>query len=227
MPESTSNIEFVEKALHSDHHSGHAHPAWIEILEAFLLALVAVSTAWSGFEAAKWSGYSAEQISIGLRTTVLAQMKATLAGQDRLYDVFAFNDWLRAKAEHNEHLANFYSRRFRPEYAVIFQEWLKLDPFHNPSVPPGPSFMKEYRDVNAQESARLNEQAKGYFEAGVKMRNTSEEYVRVTVFLATVLLFMAIGQRLRRFWVRKAVAIAACILLAGSAYYLLTLPRSW
>lgn len=227
MPEPTSNVEFVESALHSEHPHRRADPLWIEIAEAVLLALVAISTAWSGFEAARWSGYSAEQTSLGLRTTVVAQSKATLAGQDRLYDVFTFNDWLRAKADHDEPLADVYRRRFRTEYDVVFQAWLKLDPFHNPSAPPGPSFMSGYTIANASESARLEDQASGFFDAGVRTRHVSEDYVRVTVFLATVLLFMAIGRRLRRPWIRKVVTVAACILFGASAYYLLTLPRSW
>jgi hypothetical protein len=116
MTEPTANVQYVEKALHSEPTNTQANPTWIEVVEALLLALVAVSTAWSGFEATKWSGYSTDQMSLGLRTTVLAQSKATLAGQDRLYDVFTFNDWLRAKADHNERLVDDYQRRFRPAW---------------------------------------------------------------------------------------------------------------
>jgi hypothetical protein len=225
MREPTSNVEYVEKALHSER--VHAPALWIEVVEALLLALVALTTAWSGFEAAKWSGDSTEQMSNALRTTVLAQLKATLAGQDRLNDVFVFNDWLRAKAEHNEELADFYKRRFRPEYTVFFDEWLKLDPLHNPSAPPGPSFMKNYTNENAREAAQLDDKATVYVEAGERMRHASDEYVRVTVFLATVLLLMAIGQRLRTPGLRKIVAVGACILFFASAAFLLTLPHSW
>lgn len=227
--EAAPNFELVEKVR--DAGSEHNHPAgvltWVDVVEAAVLALVAVSTAWSGFQATKWSGFSLQEISQGLRTTVLSQEKATLAGQDHLYDALTFNAWLKAKAEHNEYLAAFYARRFRPEYATVFAAWLKLEPFQNKVAPPGPSFMQEYIPANAQESARLNEEAKARFEKGVAMRETSEEYVRVTVFLATVLLCTAIGQRIRTRWARSGVAVAASILLASSAYYLLTLPRTW
>jgi hypothetical protein len=48
MPESTSNVEFAHKIHESGHH--HASPAdrraqWVEIVEAVVLAIVAVSTA--------------------------------------------------------------------------------------------------------------------------------------------------------------------------------------
>jgi hypothetical protein len=35
----------------------------IEILEAIILALVALATAWSGFQAAQWNGHQAELYS--------------------------------------------------------------------------------------------------------------------------------------------------------------------
>ena len=87
--------------------------------------------------------------------------------------------------------------------------------------------MKEYTTTDAQESAHFDDEARKDLEASVTTRHLSEEYVRVTVFLATVLLFMAIGQRLRTLSVRKAVVIGACVLFVYSAYHLLTPPRSW
>ena len=37
----------------------------IEIIEALILALVAVATAWSGYQAAKWAGMRAENYAQG------------------------------------------------------------------------------------------------------------------------------------------------------------------
>ena len=139
-----------------------------------LLSVVAVATAWSGYQAARWEARSAKQYAIVARTTVLSQAKATLAGQDRLYDIVTFNGWVAAKTAGNEKLAAIYERRFRPEYAVAFQAWQKLDPFNNTSAPPGPVFMPEYTNANAQESAKLAEEAKDHFEKGVSTRETGD-----------------------------------------------------
>ena len=62
MPES-SNIEIAHKlAQHEDAES--AKKSWqdlvIEIVEAALLGVVAVATAWSAYQAAKWDGHEAE-----------------------------------------------------------------------------------------------------------------------------------------------------------------------
>lgn len=229
MPEEAANIEFAQKVLEDKLHEAPSTrlSVWVEVVEVIILAAVAVSTAWSGFEAAKWSGLSGREYSYGLRRTALAAEKATLAGQDRLYDITTFNDWIQAKINKHEELATWYERRFRPEYVVAFKAWLILDPFHSPSGVPGPIFMPEYTNANGQESARLNAEAREYFEKGMTMRENSDDYIRVTVLLATVLLLTAIGQRLRRFWPRAALAAVASILLSISAYRLLTLPRVW
>jgi hypothetical protein len=174
----------------------------------------------------KMEGLSGRQYSLGLRTTVLAQEKATLAGQDRLYDITTCNDWIEAKVNRNENLAAWYERRFRPEYAIAFKAWQSLDPFRNPSVVAGPIFMREYTNANAQAAAQLNDEANRYFDRGASMRDDSEEYVRVTIFLATVLLLTAIGQRLQR-WPRDALVTIAFILLSICTYRLLSLPRVW
>src|SRR2546425_13360509 len=51
----------------------------IEIIEAIILALVAVATAWSGYQAARWNGNRAEQYAKASLLRVTAEGLATLA----------------------------------------------------------------------------------------------------------------------------------------------------
>jgi hypothetical protein len=229
MPEATSNIEFAHKI----HEQGHHHPEppdrrsqWVEIVEAVVLAIVAVATAWSGYEATKWDALSAQYYNLASRTTVLSQAKATLAGQDRLYDITTFHAWIEAKLASKDRLAAFYQRRFRPEYATAFAVWWKLDPVHNSSAPPGPIFMPEYQNASGQESLKLADEAKAYFEKGVSTRETGDEYVKVTVLLATVLLLTALSQRFKIFGPRAAVVAVAFVLLILATYWIVTFPRA-
>jgi hypothetical protein len=229
MSGATSNVELAHTI--QAHNGRHASPSdrrrrWVEIVEAVLLAAVAVATAWSGYQAARWDSLSTSQYSLAARTTVAAQGKMTLAGQDRLYDITTFQEWVAAKTAGNDQLAAFYERRFRPEYAVAFAAWQKLDPLHNPAAPAGPIFMAEYTNGNSRESATLTEQVKEYFENGVSARETGDNYVKVTVFLATVLLLTALGQRFEIFGARVAVLAVAAILLVVSASLLFTLGRA-
>jgi hypothetical protein len=230
MPEATSNVEFAHK-IHEQGHEHHPPPGddrfkWISIAEAIVLAIVAVATAWSGYQASRWDALSAKDYALASRTNVLSQERATLAGQDRLYDVTTFNGWIAAKVSGRAKLASFFERRFRPEFALAYSAWWKLDPVNNPSAPPGPTFMPQYKSSNARDSAKLGQEASRLFESGVVARETGDDYVRVTVLLATVLLLTALSQRFELFAPRVAVVALAVVLLVVSTYSLLTHPRA-
>jgi hypothetical protein len=229
MPEATSNVEFAHKIHEQGHH--HQSPRdrrvqRVEIIEALVLAIVAVATAWSGYQAAKWDALSSQHYNLATRSSVRSQEKEMLAGQDRLYDITTFNGWAAAKTAGNGKLSAFYERRFRPEYAAAFAAWQKMDPMNNPSAPAGPIFMAEYVNANSQEATRLAEEARDHFEKGVAMRETGDKYVKVTVLLATVLLLTALSQRFEIFGPRAAVVAVAFVLLSMSAYLIVTLPRA-
>lgn len=229
MPEQISNVEFAHKINEQGHHHGAAgdrSARWIELAEAIVLAVVAVATAWSGYQATKWDALSQQNYSLALRTTVMAQEKATLAGQDRLYDIVTFNGWIAAENAGNKKLAAVYEHRFRPEYAVAFMAWQKLDPLKNLSAPPGPIFMAQYTNASAQESRKLVEETKAYFEKAVNTRETGDHYVKITVSLATVLLLTALGQRFEMFGPRIVVLCIAFTLLIISTFWIVTFPRA-
>jgi hypothetical protein len=229
MSEQSSNVEIAHKINEQAHRHGlgsQRQSPWIEVAEATVLAVVAVATAWSGYQATKWDALSNQNYSLAASTNMRAQEKATLAGQDRLYDIVTFNGWIVAESAGNKSLIAEYERRFRPEYTVAFLAWQKLDPKHNTSAPAGPIFMPEYRSANADESRKLAVEAKGYFERGVNTRETGDHYVKVSVFLATVLLLTALGQRFEILGPRIVLLIVAFVLLIISAFWIITFPRA-
>ena len=198
----------------------------IEIIEALILALVAVATAWSGFQAAEWAGKRAEDYAKANRLRVTAEGLATLAGQERIYDSDTFNSWLVAKLDNKKEAAEFFERRFRDEYRTAFAAWMSTDPFNNAQAPPGPIFMPEYHNAKHEQFLGLNKQAADIADEGVKSGETGDKYVRITVLLATVLLITAIGQRFRFKSVRVAFMILAFLLLCVPLWQLLVLlPR--
>jgi hypothetical protein len=226
MPEATSNVEFAHRVGEQEHSgSGDGRGKWIGMAEAIVLAIVAVATAWSGYQASQWDALSAKNYALSGSYTVLSQAKSTLAGQDRLYDIVTFNGWVAAKVAGRDKVVDFYVRRFRPEYAAAFGPWLRLDPFHNRAAPAGPIFMPQYKDVNALASLRLAATAGKYFDTAVSARERGDDYVRVTVFLATVLFLTALSQRFDFAAPRVAVVTVAAILLSISAFWIIILPR--
>lgn len=197
----------------------------IEIAEAFLLAIVAVATAWGGYQAARWDGRQAE--FYGRATTVQnrANEALTLGGQQRLLDVSTFNTWIEATNEGRDDLAALYERRFSPEFKVAFDAWIALDPFSNPEAPPGPSFMPQYVNPLLQEGTELNERSDRIFEQGTTARQHADDYIRTTVVLATVLFLLALSQRFLIRRVRVGVLVLATGLMIYGLVAMLTFPR--
>jgi len=198
----------------------------LEILEAVVLAVVAIATAWSGYQAALWSGHQSELYGQASKLRIQADGAATLANQERLYDASTVVEWLKAEAHGDKMLADLFERRFLPEFRPAFEAWKKMDPLNNRDAPPGPQLMAEYRSSKTEEAARLNERASEVFEQGTSARQLSDQYVRVTVTLATVLLLMAISQRFKSRGVRYALVLTAGLLLCFPVYHILVLPRA-
>jgi len=197
----------------------------LEIIEAVVLALVAIATAWSGYQAARWEGNRAELYGESTRLRVTAEGLAALAGQERLYDTTTFNSWLNAGSRGDRKLAQFLERRFRKEFRTAFRAWLTTDPFNDPTAAPGPTFIPEYRNANSEQAETLSVKAVWTFNQGTASGATGDRYVRVTVLLATVLLLTAISQRFRITAIRTALLCTAFVVLAIPLWNLFTLPR--
>ena len=226
MPDTSSNVEFAQDLTAADSAAPvPSHAKWIGFVEAGVLAIVAVATAWSGYQASRWEGTSTTAYALYERYTVLAQAKYTLAGQDRLYDIVTFNGWVAARTAGNKALASYYERRFRPEYNVAFKAWMAMDPFHHLNAPAGPIFMRQYVSSNALSADRFEAIANAHFKTGVVARERADDYVRVTVFLATVLFLTALSQRFEFIGPRIIIVSIAALLLLFSMLGIFTLPR--
>jgi hypothetical protein len=198
---------------------------FVEILEAIVLAIVAITTAWSGYQAAKWDGRQAELYGEASAIRITADELLTLGGQQRLLDVMTFNTWIEAESEGRRDLAALYERRFSPEYKVAFDAWIAADPDANPDVPPGPSFMPEYVNAQIERGTTLNERSTHIFEEGTAAREVSDDYIRTTVVLATVLFLLALSQRFRMREVRIGVLVLTGGLMAYGLTAIISFPR--
>jgi hypothetical protein len=218
MPEGM-NVEIAHKLSKTEGKSSKLR--WeelTEIAEAVVLALVAVATAWSGYQAARWDGRQALLYATSAKLRVEAGLAATEGGQQRLLDVVTFNTWIEAKETKDAKVAALYERRFSPEYRVAFEAWLKTKPATNPDTPAGPSSMPQYHNALLQRSEQLNQEGTSAFAEGTQARETADNYVRGTVLLATVLFLIALAQRFKLRHVRLGLlAVAAGLTVYGLA----------
>jgi hypothetical protein len=226
MPEGM-NVE-VAHELSEPEHPGERHGRrheFIEIAEVVILAVVAVMTAWSGLQAARWDGRQSLLYGQASRDRFQADAASTLAGQQLSADASLFTALLQARAAGDAELQAVYVRRFTPEYRDAYEAWLKTDPFNNPAAPPGPGYMPSYHNPNQQAAERLNALAADTFDEGTQARENADKYVRDTVLFASVLFLVALAQRLKVVRARIALGAVALGLLTFVIVSVVQLPR--
>ena len=108
----------VEVAHHLSEHKHEAQSLAheiLEIIEAIVLAVVAVTTAWSGYQAALWDGHQDELYGQSSQLKIKAEGLANYANQERLYNASTVVEWLKATEQGNKKLADMFERRFLPD----------------------------------------------------------------------------------------------------------------
>jgi hypothetical protein len=228
VPETLSTPEVAHTIAHQHGHksAGEKRAERIEILEAILLAIVAVATAWSGYQTARWDGDQAHLYGLATKERAAENRASTLSGQQRLYDTSTFGFWLQQKQSGDDEGAALFERRFRPEYRVAFKAWIRTDPFHNPRAPAGPLLMPQYHNAAAERATQHGDRASAEFEEGTKARETGDRYLRNTVLLATVLFLTALAQKFKVTRVRLSLLGVAGALLVVALYFVITYPTT-
>jgi hypothetical protein len=196
----------------------------VEIVEAVLLAFVAVATAFSGFQAAKWDGVSSRDYADSSRLRVKAEQASLTSSATLSFNSDILGDWLVLNSLGDAGKASLLVRRFTPNYRVAFDAWLKTRPLSDPSSPPGPRSMPQYKDPLAAKADALDAEADHAYETAVGVRETSDKFVRLTVILAAVLFLVAIGQRFHIRRVRLAMLGFAAVFLVYAILLLLSYP---
>jgi hypothetical protein len=226
MAETVSTPEVAHAIGHQHGHGMSRRAEVIEILEAVLLAFVAVATAWSGYQTARWDSRQAHLYGLSTKYRALSNKAATRSGQEELYDTSTFSFWLQTKAQGDRQAAQLFERRFRPEYRPAFAAWLRTDPFRNPKAPAGPILMPQYHNAMAAKAQAYDTRATTAFEQGTKARETGDKYLRNTVLLATVLFLTALAQKFKLEGVRIGLAGVSLVLLVIALYFVATYPRA-
>ena len=226
MPEGM-NVEIAHKL--TEHEAARErHERWhelLEILEVSLLAVVAVATAWTGFQAAKWDGRQSVRYGESSRLRFEADAASTRGGQAIVANSAGFTAWLQARAAGDTELMHEYERRFTPDYRTAFDDWLQADPFNDESAPAGPAYMPSYRNPELELAEERNDEASHAFEEGTEARETGEKYVRNTVLFASVLFLVALAQRQKARGARLAANGIAVGLLLYTIVSVVSLPR--
>lgn len=95
-------------------------------------------TAWSAYQATRWSGDQAENKTSASATRTESVRSSTEANRQVLIDVDTFLGWLNARQTGDRALADEIHARMREEFLPAFDAWLAMAP--RGSIPDGTPF---------------------------------------------------------------------------------------
>jgi hypothetical protein len=199
---------------------------WLELGAVVLLSLATLATAWSGYQAALWSGVQSQRYSQASALRVRADEDTVSGGQLHLGDLMLVNGWFNAIESGNRKLAGDYRRRFRPTFQPVFKAWLALDPLTNRRAPPGPTYMPQYRPAPFAAAAVADAHADRVFAEGTEAKTNDDDHILATVFFAAVLFLAAVSLRLEWMRLRLAVLGFGTIVFVGALIFVVTLPTT-
>ena len=116
-----------------------SHRNVLEVVATAPVALAAVSTVWSGYQAARWNGEATKASSRVNALRIEAARSQGLAEGQTQVDIAMFFEWADADKTGDAELASFYEDRFRLEFRPAFDAWLASAP-DDESDPPGTPF---------------------------------------------------------------------------------------
>ena len=198
----------------------------LDLGAAVLLALCAVATAWSSYQATRWNGEAtkASGRTSGLR--IQAARAQGLAESQTQVDVATFTQWVDAYAHRDRRLTAFYFARFREEFKPAVEAWIASRPLKNPEAPLTPFATPQYRLAARAESERL--ETKAAAEAATAGRNIQHatNYVLGVVLFSSALFFAGMGSKLPVARLRLLMVGLAGLIFVGTVIWIATFPVS-
>lgn len=113
----------------------------------------------------------------------------------RNFDSSTLEAWFTAYTVGNKQAMALAEHRFRPPFRVAFDAWRATKPETNPNAPRGPTFMPQYRQPGLAQAKTLEAQADEAFASGQSAGETSDKFIRATLYLASVLFLVGISTR--------------------------------
>lgn len=198
--------------------------SWLELIVAIVLGLATLGSAWSAYQSGLWNGIQTFRLAESTAAGRRAGEKAVYANQLRGVDLILFQAYIRALTENNSRLAEFLFQRFRPEFKVATEAWLKTRPLKNPSAPSSPFIMKEYSLAVEKEMQQARQEEATKFTEAMKVNEISDTYLLLTVLFSVALFLGGITAAFQTRKIRGAVLALSVITMASAAIFLAFLP---
>jgi hypothetical protein len=197
---------------------------WVEICATVLLALAAVATAWSSYQATRWNGEQAKTTSRVNDVRIHAARASDLANAQQQVDVATFMQWVDAYALGRTELVDFYRGRFREEFKPAFDAWLASKPLVTEGAPLTPFVLPEYKLAARAEADRLDAESQALAAEVRRHIQRASNYVLGVVLFAVALFFAGMSTKLGTPRLRKTMLAIGYTLFVGTVVWIATFP---
>lgn len=199
---------------------------WLEVIATVLLSFAAVATAWSSYQAARWSGEGTKVAGAVNALRIEAARAQGLAEGQTQVDIAMFFEWVNATDNGSTELVEFYEERLRPEFRVAFDAWLATDPLDDPAAPATPFAMGEYHLAATADADELDAAADANAALVRRYVQRSANYVLGVVMFAVALFFAGMSTKLSSPGPRRALLVVGCVVFVLAAGWIATFPIS-
>lgn len=195
----------------------------LEIFAVLLIALTAVLTAWSAFEASKWGGVMSIKFSEANATRTESVRLSDEANRQLTIDVSLFTSYANAFYQGDQEEADFVRQRFPDRLDVATDAWEATDPLTSADAPETPFDMAEYVLAPADRAAELQAEADQRATEAREANQNGDNYTITSVLFATVILLAALSSKVRRLRTARlliglSVAVLACSVAVIATY---------
>ena len=197
----------------------------VELIAAIMLSIATVVTAWSAYQATRWSGDQAEDYTSASATRTESVRASTEANRQILIDVATYLNWLDAEQSGDHALADDIHARMRKEFLPAFDAWHATAPAG--SIPDGTPFeLPEYRLAAEERAKRLEAKAAALFEDGNESNEVGDDFVLAAVLFASVLFFSGLAGTFDSLRAQLFLLILGGDMLVIGTVIVVTLPQN-
>lgn len=196
---------------------------WSDVIVAVILSVTAVATAWSAFQASKWSGAMTVAFNDAAVDRTLAATDIAQASRDITGDRATFSSYVLALAAGDD-AADIMFEEFRDEVKPLVATWAARDPLSNPGVASpfdDPAYtVAATVDMAAAELAA----AEARTDEALEARQNAGNYTLTTVMFAVVLFLAGLSRQFESRLVTMTLAAVALVILVVGIGLLVALP---
>ena len=142
-------------------------------------------------------------------------------------DVATFTQWVNAYAQDETELADFYYKRFRPEFEPAVEAWVATRPLQNPDAPLTPFAMPEYQVAARAEAAALEAEAEEWSARARANVQRATNFVLGVVLFASALFFAGMSSKLATPRIQLILLGLGVAVFVLGVVWLATLPLSF